>query len=248
MSAISIQIFRLPPDVHRRRQMETGRRTVDPLVRRDFYPGIYWLSTPTHRRCLVLATATHEDASKRLGGLRAGIARSTTHLSVFSRPICAGITPTGDPAVHKQIVIDAEAEHWQQRTDRRVCCARLSVNESLFIDIMMNVDAIFWARQYHQRRSTSANRHRNDCRTTQKYLVRSDGGTALEGISRRTTGQFIRPDDAPRLRQHWPHLDARPGMGDLRFHGGASARAALQEFLDTARAAAASVICSARWP
>jgi unsaturated chondroitin disaccharide hydrolase len=63
--------------------------------------------------------------------------------------------------------------------------------ESLFIDIMMNVGIIFWAAN-----ATGDEALRNialeHCRTTAKYLVRSDGGTAHEGIFDVTTGRFER--------------------------------------------------------
>jgi unsaturated chondroitin disaccharide hydrolase len=63
--------------------------------------------------------------------------------------------------------------------------------QSLFIDIMMNVGIILWA----------ANETGDDalrqvalehCRTTQRYLVRPDGGTAHEGIFDLETGRFLR--------------------------------------------------------
>ena len=63
--------------------------------------------------------------------------------------------------------------------------------QSLFIDIMMNVGIILWA----------ANAVRDDqlreialehCRTTQRYLVRRDGGTAHEGIFHTHKGTFLR--------------------------------------------------------
>jgi unsaturated chondroitin disaccharide hydrolase len=63
--------------------------------------------------------------------------------------------------------------------------------ESLFIDIMMNVGIIFWA----------ANAQKDDdlrqialehCRTTERYLVRPDGGTIHEGIFDPESGHFLR--------------------------------------------------------
>ena len=70
-------------------------------------------------------------------------------------------------------------------------CARLSVPQSLFIDIMMNVPLIF---------STAEGTGDGDlyelalahCRTTRDRLVRADGSTAQEGIFDAATGRFLR--------------------------------------------------------
>jgi len=71
--------------------------------------------------------------------------------------------------------------------------------ESLFIDIMMNVPIIFYAA-----------RETNDlalydlavahCRTTERTLVRPDGGTAHEGIFNPETGAFLRESTHQGLR------------------------------------------------
>src|SRR5204863_1910908 len=63
--------------------------------------------------------------------------------------------------------------------------------QSLFIDIMMNVGIIFWAAQATEDEALRqvALEH---CRTTQRYLVRPDGGTAHEGIFDVATGAFLR--------------------------------------------------------
>ncbi len=71
--------------------------------------------------------------------------------------------------------------------------------ESLFIDIMMNVPLIF-----HAARETNdpalfqlAAAH---CRTTERTLVRPDGGTAHEGIFDLDTGAFLRESTQQGLR------------------------------------------------
>jgi len=63
--------------------------------------------------------------------------------------------------------------------------------ESLFIDIMMNVGIIFYAaRETNDRRLRDvAIRH---CLTTRRTLVRGDGSTAHEGIFDVETGEFLR--------------------------------------------------------
>src|SRR5262249_29853778 len=62
---------------------------------------------------------------------------------------------------------------------------------SLFIDVMMNVGIIFWAAQQtgDQALHQVAVEH---CRTTVKYLVRDDGGTAHEGTFDPDSGTFLK--------------------------------------------------------
>jgi len=64
-------------------------------------------------------------------------------------------------------------------------------DDSLFIDIMMNVGIIFYAAQQTGDDDLwrVANQH---CLTTRKYLVRGDGSTAHEGIFDTDTGEFLR--------------------------------------------------------
>ncbi|HTK74932.1 MAG TPA: glycoside hydrolase family 88 protein [Gemmataceae bacterium] len=63
--------------------------------------------------------------------------------------------------------------------------------QSLFIDVMMNVGIIIYAAN-----ATGDAALRDvaleHCRTTQKYLVRADGGTAHEGLFDLETGKFIK--------------------------------------------------------
>jgi unsaturated chondroitin disaccharide hydrolase len=63
--------------------------------------------------------------------------------------------------------------------------------DSIFIDIMMNVGIIFYAaRETGDRRLRDiAQRH---CLTTRRFLVRGDGSTAHEGIFDVETGEFLR--------------------------------------------------------
>ena len=71
--------------------------------------------------------------------------------------------------------------------------------ESLFIDIMMNVPIIFDAAR------DTGDRALHDlavahCRTTERTLVRPDGGTAHEGIFNVETGEFLRQTTHQGLR------------------------------------------------
>ena len=64
-------------------------------------------------------------------------------------------------------------------------------DESLFIDIMMNVGIIFYAAQQTGDPDLLriATQH---CLTTRSYLVRGDGSTAHEGLFDTATGEFLR--------------------------------------------------------
>jgi unsaturated chondroitin disaccharide hydrolase len=64
-------------------------------------------------------------------------------------------------------------------------------DESLFIDIMMNVGIIFYAAQQTGDAGLLriANQH---CLTTRRVLVRGDGSTSHEGIFDTATGEFLR--------------------------------------------------------
>jgi len=63
--------------------------------------------------------------------------------------------------------------------------------DSLFIDIMMNVGIVFYAAREtgDERLFDTAMRH---CLTTRRVLVRGDGSTAHEGLFNLETGEFLR--------------------------------------------------------
>jgi unsaturated chondroitin disaccharide hydrolase len=74
-------------------------------------------------------------------------------------------------------------------------------DESLFIDIMMNVPVIFYAA-----RETGDEKLRDiamqHCLTTLKTLIRPDGSTAHEGIFDTATGEFLRQSTQQGLNAH----------------------------------------------
>src|SRR5262249_2199675 len=96
---------------------------------------------------------------------------------------------TGDPAL-QTILIDA-GRTLALRRQRGGYLASFIGPQSLFIDIMMNVGIILWAANATQddRLRQIALEH---CRTTQRYLVRPDGGTVHEGIFDTTSGAFVK--------------------------------------------------------
>src|SRR5438876_196641 len=104
--------------------------------------------------------------------------------------------------------------------------------QSLFIDIMMNVGIIFWAANAAADKALRqiALEH---CRTTQRYLIRPDGGTVHEGVFDLESGQFLRPS----THQGWS-ADSTWSRGLAWALYGFTAAHRLSgaaDFLDTAR-------------
>ena len=97
---------------------------------------------------------------------------------------------TGDQA-HNEVVIQGGKTAASRFKEKGKYLRSFVADESLFIDIMMNVGIIFYAAQ--QTRDEKiwdiAMQH---CLTTRKYLVRGDGSTAHEGIFDLETGEFLR--------------------------------------------------------
>jgi unsaturated chondroitin disaccharide hydrolase len=96
---------------------------------------------------------------------------------------------TGDAAL-RDILVDA-GRTLALRRQKGGYLASFVGPQSLFIDIMMNVGLILWTA------NATGDSALHDiaiehCRTTQRYLVRPDGGTAHEGIFDPLTGQFVR--------------------------------------------------------
>jgi unsaturated chondroitin disaccharide hydrolase len=151
-----------------------------------FFPGIVWLlhkytgdaewRTLAERYTRPLEPRRHDRTVHDLGFLFFSTYLRWYHL-------------TGDPSL-RDVLIDA-GRTLALRRQKGGYLASFVGPESLFIDIMMNVGIIFWAA-----RKTNDDALRQialeHCRTTAKYLVRPDGGTAHEAIFDPQTGQFIR--------------------------------------------------------
>ena len=97
---------------------------------------------------------------------------------------------TRDPEV-KQVVVDAGKTLAERFQEKGQYLRSFVADNSLFIDIMMNVGIIFYAsRDTGDRRLRDiALRH---SLTTRRCLVRGDGSTAHEGIFDLDTGEFLR--------------------------------------------------------
>jgi unsaturated chondroitin disaccharide hydrolase len=138
---------------------------------------------------------------------------------------------TGEPAL-RDVLIEA-GRTLALRRQKGGYLASFIGPQSLFIDIMMNVGIILWAAN-----ATGDDTLRQialeHCRTTQRYLVRPDGGTAHEGLFDIETGRFLRES----THQGWqPSSTWSRGLAWAIYGFTAVHRlsAAPTEFLDTAR-------------
>ena len=104
---------------------------------------------------------------------------------------------TGDPAIN-DVVVEAGRTLSLRFKEKGQYLRSFVADESLFIDIMMNVGIIFYAAQSQIPARGQTNdaelwrKAMQHCLTTRKYLVRGDGSTAHEGIFDTGTGEFLR--------------------------------------------------------
>jgi unsaturated chondroitin disaccharide hydrolase len=105
---------------------------------------------------------------------------------------------TGDEHVHRVLITAGRTLALRFHPKGRYLRSFVAP-ESLFIDIMMNVPLIFYAARETDdaRLYDLAVAH---CRTTERTLVRPDGGTAHEGIFDPETGAFLRQTTHQGLR------------------------------------------------
>jgi unsaturated chondroitin disaccharide hydrolase len=91
----------------------------------------------------------------------------------------------------KEVVLQAGKTLAQRFNEDGQYLRSFVAEDSLFIDIMMNIGIVFYAaRECNDRRLRDiAVRH---CNTTRRFLVRGDGSTAHEGIFDLQTGEFLR--------------------------------------------------------
>ncbi len=97
---------------------------------------------------------------------------------------------TRDPAI-KEVLIQAGRTMAERFNEDGQYLRSFVAEDSIFIDIMMNVGIIFYAaRETNDKRLRDIGlRH---CNTTRRFLVRGDGSTAHEGIFDLRTGEFLR--------------------------------------------------------
>ncbi len=97
---------------------------------------------------------------------------------------------TGDEAA-RDVVIEAGRTMALRFREKGGYLRSFLAENSLFIDIMMNVGILFYAAQ-QTGDADLASIALQHCLTTRKYLVRGDGSTAHEGIFDPQTGEFLR--------------------------------------------------------
>ncbi|MBT3671051.1 MAG: glycosyl hydrolase [Chloroflexi bacterium] len=97
---------------------------------------------------------------------------------------------TGDKSV-KETVLTAGKTLGKRFKEKGQYLRSFVAEESLFIDIMMNVGIIYYAaiETGDQKLLEKVNQH---CLTTRRYLIRGDGSTSHEGLFNLETGEFIR--------------------------------------------------------
>lgn len=105
---------------------------------------------------------------------------------------------TGDPALN-DVLITAGRTLALRFKEKGQYLRSFVAPESLFIDIMMNVPIIFYAARETNDKALYdlAVAH---CRTTERTIVRANGGTAHEGIFDLETGEFLRQTTHQGLR------------------------------------------------
>ena len=121
---------------------------------------------------------------------------------------------TQDPKLKDALIQAGKTESLRFKENGQYLRSFVGEN-SLFIDIMMNVGIIFYAaRETGDRRLRDiALRH---CLTTRRNLVRGDGSTAQEGIFDLQTGEFLRQSTQQGLSRRFL-LVARIDVGAVRI-------------------------------
>ena len=97
---------------------------------------------------------------------------------------------TGDTAI-QQVVITAGRTMGLRFKEKGQYLRSFVADDSLFIDIMMNVGIVFYA-ALQTGDDALLHKASQHCLTTRRYLVRGDGSTAHEGIFDLATGEFLR--------------------------------------------------------
>lgn len=97
---------------------------------------------------------------------------------------------SGDPD-HQAVLIEAGQTMGLRYREKGKYFHSFLAENSLFIDIMMNVGIVFYAARQTEDLALEEKALRH-CLTTRRYLVRGDGSTAHEGIFDQETGEFLR--------------------------------------------------------
>jgi unsaturated chondroitin disaccharide hydrolase len=152
-----------------------------------FLPGIMWLF---HQRTGDVGwRAKAEEYSRPLEPRQHD--REVHDLGfIFMSTYYRWLQVTGDPAL-RAVLIQAGRTMGLRFKERGQYLRSFVADESLFIDIMMNVGIIFYAARETGDAALEAIARRH-CLTSRRVLVRGDGSTAHEGLFDLQTGEFIR--------------------------------------------------------
>ena len=96
---------------------------------------------------------------------------------------------TADPHLHQVLITAGQTLAIRFQPKGQYLCSFIGT-QSLFIDIMMNVPIIYYAARETNDPALRAIADAH-CRTTERFLVRPNGGTAHEGTFNPETGQFL---------------------------------------------------------
>ena len=159
-----------------------------------FLPGMMWIFHRQHAAAgssdgeVVARASSPLLAAARAAQVRPRRARSRLHLPVHLST--AGISSRRTPALN-EVLVQAGQTLAVRFNEKGQYLRSFVAEDSLFIDIMMNVGIIFYAARETGDRSLRdvAMRH---ALTTRRVLVRGDGSTAHEGIFDLETGEFLR--------------------------------------------------------
>lgn len=97
---------------------------------------------------------------------------------------------TGDSAIN-EVVITAGQTMGKRFKEKGQYMRSFVADDSLFIDIMMNVGIVFYAALQTGDQDLLRKAHQH-CLTTRRTIVRGDGSTAHEGLFDTETGEFLR--------------------------------------------------------
>ena len=140
---------------------------------------------------------------------------------------------TGDPALN-EVIIQAGKTMGMRFKEKGQRLRSFVSEDSLFIDIMMNVGIVFYAAQQSGDADLLRKAHAH-CMTTRRTIVRGDGSTSHEGLfDRRRANSCARP--RTRVGEAIPP-GAGTGLGAVWFRHGLRSHWRAQVFADRGRCA-----------
>jgi unsaturated chondroitin disaccharide hydrolase len=157
-----------------------------------FLPGMMWLFLKHGAGDKAESRYWMEQAIRYSRPLEERIAEGDVHELgfIFFSAFYRWYRITRDSSIH-ELVLKAGQKLAGHFSDEGQYLRSPISEDSIFIDVMMNVGLVFYsARELNDRKLRDiATRH---CITTRRTLVRADGSTAHEGVFDTDTGEFLR--------------------------------------------------------